>query len=75
MLRHGGEEASMLKRAKKPQQPTQIKAIHKELNRTVQAAVQPPKIVLSSLLNIDSYPETGKTPKINLRLYQLEELE
>jgi hypothetical protein len=61
----------MLKTVKKLHQPTQLKVAQKELIRSAQHT----ETKMSSLFNIDPYPESGKPPKIDLRLHQLEDYE
>jgi hypothetical protein len=70
-LKHGGKEETMLKTVKRIHQPTQLKIVQKELDRSVHHA----ETKMSSLFNIDPYPESGKTPKIDLELPQLEDYE
>ena len=71
MLKHGGKEETMLKTVKRIHQPTQLKIAPKELDQSVHHA----ETKMSSLSNIDPYPESGKTPKIDLKLHQLEDYE
>ena len=59
----------MLKTVKGIHQSTQLKVAQK--GRSGHHA----ETKMSSLFNIDPYPESGKPPKIDLGLYQLEDLE
>ncbi|MFQ5759115.1 MAG: hypothetical protein ACE5IF_05510 [Candidatus Bathyarchaeia archaeon] len=59
----------MLKTVKRIHQSTQLKVPQKELNRPVHHA----ETEMSRLFNIDPYPESGKLPKIDLGLHQLED--
>jgi hypothetical protein len=70
-LRHGGKEEAMLKPAKRINKDARLKAVRKDLDRSL----QPDKDKMSSLFNIDPYPESEKSPKIDLELYQLENFE
>lgn len=61
----------MLKTVKRIRQPTQLEVVQKGLNRSGNHT----ETKMSSLFNIDPYPESGKPPKIDLDLDQLENLE
>ncbi len=70
-LRHGGEDRTMLKTVKRIHQSPQLKAVPKDLDRSAHNA----ETEMSSLFNIDPYPKSEKSPKIDLRLPQLEDFE
>ena len=61
----------MLKTVKRTHQSTQLKVVQKELHQSSHHA----ETKMSSLFNIDPYPESAKPPKIDLELYQLEHYE
>ena len=61
----------MLKPAKRINKTSRLKEVQKDLDHSLQLD----KAKMSSLFNIDPYPESEKPPKIDLELYQLENFE
>jgi hypothetical protein len=61
----------MLKTIRRIQKPAQLKVVQKEFCQST----QDDEVKMSNLFNIDPHPESRKPPKIDLQLYQLEDLE